>query len=98
MFNYLGDSPATMPSAVPGAPPPATTGMVGAPPGGIMAPSGPLAASMFPPQPVDPASLQYKAVTQQDGTVLLVELNPDGSPGPVRQIIPPPKAPGSKKR
>jgi hypothetical protein len=42
------------------------------------------------PGEVDPASLQYLTETQADGTVLMRVKNPDGSPGPVVQIVKPP--------
>lgn len=47
------------------------------------------------PAPIDPASMQYDAETQVDGTVLLRVKSPDGQKGPVIQIISPkqPKAP-----
>lgn len=67
-----------------GAPPP----MPGpsAPPG-LTAPSGPIAPGMFPAMPLDPASVQYDTVTQDDGSVLLKMKDT----GRVVQIIPAPK-------
>lgn len=55
--------------------------------------------AMPSPAPVDPASMQYATETQMDGTVLLRVQNPDGSPGPVVQIVKPPrqKQPGAPR-
>jgi hypothetical protein len=39
------------------------------------------------PMPGDPSAQQYAAKTQQDGTVLLHLLMPDGSLGPAVKII-----------
>lgn len=44
-----------------------------------------------PPMPMTPADMQYQAVTQEDGTVLLHVLKPDGQLGPVVKIVPAPK-------
>lgn len=78
----------SMPSAVPG------MGGGGAsmlgqlpPPGG--SPAAPIGAPSFGGMgmPGDPASAQYKAMTQSDGTVLLHMLLPNGELGPAVKII-----------
>jgi hypothetical protein len=51
-------------------------------------------APLMPPMPLDPASMQYAAETQVDGTVLLRVKNQDGSFGPVVQIVKPKQAGG----
>lgn len=68
----------------------------GAPPGpnGIPGAQG-AGAPPYPVQP-SPATMKYTNETQQDGTVLLRILNPDGSPGPVVHIIKPPAMKGKK--
>lgn len=43
----------------------------------------------LPMGPPDPASMKYTTETQQDGTVLLRLLNPNGTPGPVVKIVKP---------
>jgi hypothetical protein len=53
---------------------------------------------MFPPIPMDPSQVRYDTETQTDGTVLLRMRNPDGSPGPVVQIVKPPKLGGGSKK
>lgn len=63
-------------------------------PGGVNGIPG-ASGAPAPPYPtlpgeVDPASLQYMNETQTDGTVLLRVKNPDGTPGPVVQIVKPP--------
>lgn len=77
-----------------GAPMPAPGGPVG-PPNGIPGAGGPGAPAY--PQPQHPGTMKYTNVTQADGTVLLRVLNPDGSPGPVVQIVKPPTAKGGGK-
>jgi len=42
--------------------------------------------------PLSPAEMQYQAVTQEDGTVLLHVVKPEGGLGPVVKIVPAPKA------
>lgn len=64
-----------------GMPPPQMPGLMSSPMGGV---------SMPAPQPMDPASMQYDTETQMDGTVLLRVKGPDGSKGPVIQIVKPP--------
>ena len=44
-----------------------------------------------PPMPLGPADIKYQAVTQEDGTVLLHVLKPDGQLGPIVKIVPTPK-------
>lgn len=88
-----------MPMAVPGAMPPGGTGNAAPPsaPPPVGSPmGGPAAPGAFPPMPVDPASVQYATETQADGTILLRIKNPDGTTGPVVQLIPPPKQKGAK--
>lgn len=88
-----------MPTGIPGSPPPSSTGnfvpVGGSPPmppspaPGVIAPSGPITQSMMPPPaPPNPADIQYKTVTQADGSGLIHMLNPDGSVGPAVTIIP----------
>lgn len=115
MFNYLNTPGAadqmspSMPMAVPGAPPPSTTGMTAPVPSGapmppmppsagpapgVIAPSGPITQSMMPPPaPPNPADMKYINETQTDGSVLLRIANADGTPGPVVKIVPAPKQP-----
>lgn len=103
MFDYaspppLGPSPdaGSLPPVPPSAPPP----MMQPPPGGMAVPQGGFngipgatgaGAPGYPTLPgtVDPAKLNYTTETQQDGTVLLRVQNPDGTPGPVVQIVKP---------
>lgn len=66
----------------------------GGPPNGIPGATGPGAAP-YPTMP-HPSTMQYTNETQQDGTVLLRVKNPDGSPGPVVQIVKPPTAKAGK--
>lgn len=79
-----GGGMAGMPAAVPG--------LGGASPmlGGGQ-PAAPIGAPAFGgmPGPQDPASAQYVAVTQSDGSILLHIKNPDGSAGPAVKIINP---------
>lgn len=85
-LNYLGGSgagPGTMPAGIPGF----------GPQGGQPGPSMP---GMMPPGTNDPASQQWQAVTQSDGSVLLHMKLPDGSLGPVVQVIAPPKSKGAR--
>lgn len=67
----------------------------GGPPNGIPGATGPGAAP-YPTVP-HPSSMQYTNETQADGTVLLRVKNPDGTPGPVVQIVKPPTAKGGAK-
>ncbi len=86
-----------MPGAVPGVPPQSPTGHT-APVAQQMQPQAPNPqaglmdamglSAMIPP---DPSQMRYHTETQSDGSVLLRVLNPDGSAGPVVQVIPPPK-------
>lgn len=90
--------PMLSPGAAAGAaagPPPPPMGPMGGPPGGAP-PMGPM--GMPPVGMTDPAGRQYKAVTQEDGSVLLHLQNPDGSLGPAVKIIPPikPRNPGGQ--
>lgn len=62
-------------------PPPGTM----PPPGAIPGLPTPFMAANQGPQ--DPGDVQYKAITQSDGSVLLHMLNPDGSVGPAVKII-----------
>jgi len=87
-----------------GAPVPPAPGAASPMPGGPMPGAGGIPGAMGTPPmaaptgPPDPASLHYLTETQQDGTVLLRVMNPDGSPGPVVQIVQPKAAkPGGKK-
>ncbi len=88
-LNYLGGGgapAATMPGATPsfgGAP--QMPGM------GAMGPQG----FAMPGQQQTPASMQWAAVTQSDGSVLLHMKLPDGSLGPVVKVISPPKPKGA---
>lgn len=98
-------NPGTIPAGVPGAPqspaplPPTPPihmrGHHSAHPSALAAimkaPSGP--GAVTPP----PAPLEYKAITQDDGSVLLHRLNPDGSLGPVVRLIPPIKVAGQSQ-
>lgn len=88
--SAMGQGPGlSMPAAVPGfgGPPPGPGGApgmpIGGPPGGA-----PMGLGMMPTG-MDPASQQYTAVTQADGSILLHTLNPDGSLGPAVKIINP---------
>lgn len=91
-LDYLSGAPMSMPGAVPGAsqalnPMAPIPGAIGG------------AAPAFPQLPLgmmNPAELQYTAETQEDGTVLLRVVHPNGAPGPVVQVIKPPKPAGSK--
>lgn len=76
------------PTSMPGASP----SPVGAPPatpfGGAMMGGGPPQAGLpGMPGPMDPASRQYVAKTQSDGTVLLHVKLPNGDVGPAVKII-----------
>ena len=103
MFDPLSMGPgpgAAMPQAA-GVPLPGTTGLVapvGAPPV-LPSPapvSSPIGGPAFPAMPIDPANLQYHNETQSDGSILIRLLNPDGSPGPVVDIVRTPKPKGAK--
>jgi hypothetical protein len=54
-------------------------------PGGVI--SAVDGTPQFMPATQNPANMKYEAITQQDGTVLLRMVNPDGTPGPVVQIV-----------
>lgn len=83
------------PPGMPPGPPPGPPGMPpGMPPGATGMPPAPYPLPMGPP---DPASIKYATETQQDGSVLLRVVNPDGTPGPVIKVIPPPSVGGGKK-
>lgn len=94
--------PGTMPSAVaqqpPGGPMPDVVqpSLPGPPPslGAAMPAVGapPLGGMAAPPIPPGPADIQYQAVTQKDGTVLLHVLEPSGELGPAVKIVPAPKS------
>lgn len=90
-LNYLASAMqpgASMPAAVPGSGTPQSflQGAPAAPVNGPAAPGGiPLPPGLMAPP--DPSSQQYESETQQDGTVLLRMKNPDGSLGPVVQIV-----------
>jgi hypothetical protein len=91
MLNYLGGAgPGTMPSAVPGAGAPQ---MPGAAPAMGMGGGG-LAGFPQGGGSPDPASMQWAAVTQSDGSVLLHMKLPDGSLGPVVKVISAPSPKG----
>lgn len=64
------------------------------PPGPMPGPGGIPGATGFPPPPFPmpphPGDMKYTTETQADGTVLLRLLNPNGTPGPVVQIVKPP--------
>ena len=45
-----------------------------------------------PPQAVNPADIKYGTITQTDGSILLHLLNADGTPGPIVDILQPPKS------
>jgi hypothetical protein len=81
------------PAGPPGMPP-APSGPPGMPPGATGMPPAPYPLPMGPP---DPASIKYATETQQDGSVLLRMLNPDGTPGPIVKIVPPPHGHAAKK-
>lgn len=49
----------------------------------------PMAPYPVPNGPPDPSQMKYSTETQQDGTILLRMMNPDGTPGPVIQVIQP---------
>ena len=100
MLNYLGSGigPGTMPAAVPGASQTGDTlgtirGRAPMPPqmADAIRPAAPSSGlgvpGLMPSMPPGPADIQYEAVTQQDGTVLLHIKNPDGSLGPAVKII-----------
>jgi len=80
-----GPMPDVVQPSLPGPPPQLSAAMpaAGAPPLGGMA---------APPMPLSPAEMQYQAVTQEDGTVLLHVVKPEGGLGPVVKIVPAPKA------
>lgn len=103
MLNYLGAAPApqmglSMPGGIPGSGgmqdptlSPQMAGALSSPPmmGSPMGMPGMMS-------PDDPASQQFSAVTQEDGSVLLHLRKSDGSLGPVVKIIPPIKRSGQK--
>jgi len=86
-LDYLNSGgPPSLPSAVPGgmgmamSPAPATSPLSSA--------ISPAPGSVPTPQPPPgPADMEYIAVTQSDGTVLLHVKNPDGTPGPAVKIV-----------
>jgi len=97
----LQGPPGSMPAGVAEQPP---AGMMpnvvqpavqGPPPGlaAAMPPIGgaPLGGMPGPAAPLGPADMQYQAVTQEDGSVLLHLMKPDGQLGPVVKIVPAPK-------
>lgn len=89
--GLLPPGPGGPPPGAPGIPLPPPPGLpMGGPPNGIPGAMGPGAAPY--PMPQTPATMKYTNETQQDGTVLLRVQNPDGSPGPIVQIIKPPTA------
>src|SRR5262249_28024188 len=94
----------SMPFSIPGTPPPSDTGSVVAPPPASAPVPAPVSSPMAGPVPpnlfpllsqFDPANARYTAETQSDGTILLRIQNPDGTPGPVVQHLPPPKMKGA---
>lgn len=96
MFDPLMGGSAAMPQAA-GAPLPGTTGLVapvGAP--SVAPVSSPIGGPAFPAMPLDPANLKYHNETQSDGSILIRLLNPDGSMGPVVDIVRTPKPKGAK--
>jgi hypothetical protein len=95
--------PGTMPAGVPQQPPGGPMPDVvqptppGPPPGlGAALPAigaPPMGGMAAPPQPLGPADMQYQAITQEDGSVLLHMMKPDGALGPIVKIVPAPKNP-----
>ncbi len=49
----------------------------------------------FPPVQRGPGDMQYDAITQEDGSVLIRLKNVDGTPGPIVEIIRAPKGKGA---
>ena len=86
-MSGAGGGPPPPQGMIPSSPPPQGGGL---PPGALPGMPSPN-PSIIPEAPIDPAAMQYGTITQEDGTILLHIKKPDGSPGPVIQVIPVPK-------